>query len=474
MRLWLCIIVSIASICFGGIDRGPLLSSENPSDAMVANFRTDNSCIGELRYRQLPDGAWETVADTLSVTLHALVMPISPFTQNEYYVLADGDSMGPYSYWTAPLPGENVDFNFCAYGDTRTGLIAHYLIIDHIMGCDPMFLLHSGDMIEDGEDNGDWDNYFAELCEWHNIAQSVAYFYAMGNHDDEAPYFYDALTLPKNPVDNSEAFCSYDWGRIHFVTMNSEIDYSLTSDQYEFLSNDLAAASVNPDYDFIIGFVHRPFYSSGYHGREEAMAEVLEPLLVANNVDLVIQGHDHMYERTYPQDGVYYIVTGGGGAPVSPIGFWQDWCAKGYNLYHHLDFHYDASEHKLSMWMHNYSDDIVDSLFLYSTPVGARENPVPEMVGISLYPNPFNSSCHIVIADSELLKARSVTGEIFNLSGHRLEKFTLSNTQNAGFTEGETTAKWSWQPDSDVGSGIYLLRLTVDERVYTQRIIYLR
>lgn len=421
MKVAIFMVILLALSAFAGIDRGPILSSEQPHCEMVANFRTESLCWGELHYRELPDGGWRIVTDTCADTLHYLKMTVHPYLQCEYFVLADGDSLGPYTFWTAPMPGEARDLDFCAYGDTRTGLIQHWVIIDHIMACDPMFVLVTGDMIEDGEDNDDWDLYFAELCEWHDIAQSVPYFYAMGNHDDEAPYFYNAVTLPQN-TEGTEAYYSFDWGRIHFTIINSEIDYDLLSPQYAFLAGDLAEASANPNYDFVIPMVHRPFYSSGYHGREEEMAGYLEPLLVANQVDLVLQGHDHMYERTYPQDGVRYIVTGGGGAPPSPIFYWYDWTAYGYNLYHHLDFHYDASEAKLSMYMHNYADDIVDSLILYSTPVGVRESALPEKLAFSVHPNPFNTDCTITVKGSDNIDRI----KIYDVSGNFVRDIPLS------------------------------------------------
>jgi len=417
MKLVLILFSLLVLPIVAAIERGPILSAEEPHTAMIANFRTENVCAGQVKFRQIGGITWSNITETTSGTSHAIEMPISSFTEYEYIVLADGDSTGPFSFWSAPAPGALEDFDFCAYGDTRTGLLAHWVIIDHIMDCDPMFVTNSGDMIEDGEDTSDWDNYFAELCEWHNIAQSVPYFYAMGNHDDEAPYFYDALRLPQNPSGN-EAYGSFDWGRIHFTVINSEIDYSITSDQYEFVSNDLSAAAINPDYDFVIALVHRPLYSSGYHGREDALAEAIEPLLVANAVDLVIQGHDHMYERSHPQDGVIYLVTGGGGAPPSPIFYWLSHCAYGYNLYHHLDFHYSAAEHKLSMFMHDYDDDIVDSLTLIAVPVGINEGH-SDIKEISVYPNPFNASCRIV-------GPRDIGEiEIFDMSGRQVRRSAI-------------------------------------------------
>jgi 3',5'-cyclic AMP phosphodiesterase CpdA len=78
--------------------------------------------------------------------------------------------------------------------------------------------------------------------------------------------------------------------------------------------------------------LHHPPYSSGSHGVVEAteaisasetnvilnVREYLVPLFEEYNVDLVFCGHDHLYERSY-KNGVHYIVSGGGGAPLYEV-----------------------------------------------------------------------------------------------------------------------------------------------------------
>lgn len=425
MKLKLFIMLILTVVAMGSLSRWPVLSCETPHEGMFVNFVTEASCIGHVKYREI-GGSWSVRSDSSAALNHHIYLPCYPYTQYQYIILADGDSIGPYSFWTAPEPGAMEDFQFCAYGDTRNGHTMHSTVIDHMESCHPMFVTHSGDMIDDGHDNSQWDTYFEVIADWNHLAREAPFFYAMGNHDDESVYFYDAVKLPQNPH-GTEAYSSFDWGRIHFVAINSEIDYSLTSDQYEFLSNDLTAASSNPAYDFIIGLVHRPLYSSGYHGREEDLAEVLEPLLIANDVDLVIQGHDHMYERSYAQDGVIYVVSGGGGAPPSPIFWWLPHSAFGYNLYHHLEFIYEAEEHKLSMYMHNYSDEIIDSLILVNPPVSVEGSEVPEKTGITGYPNPFNSFCRICrpyLDESETYDETCI--EIYDITG------TIVRRENIG------------------------------------------
>ncbi len=58
--------------------------------------------------------------------------------------------------------------------------------------------------------------------------------------------------------------------------------------------------------------MHQPPYSSGQHGSHLAIREVVQPLFAHHGVDIVFTGHDHHYERTTPQDGVVWVVSGAG------------------------------------------------------------------------------------------------------------------------------------------------------------------
>lgn len=80
------------------------------------------------------------------------------------------------------------------------------------------------------------------------------------------------------------------------------------SDQRDWL-DDALASSLN---QWKIVLLHHPPYSSGRHGSTAGAREMLEPVLTRHHVDLVLAGHDHHYERTHPQNGVTYVVSGGG------------------------------------------------------------------------------------------------------------------------------------------------------------------
>jgi hypothetical protein len=67
---------------------------------------------------------------------------------------------------------------------------------------------------------------------------------------------------------------------------------------------------------FIVVVLHHPPYSTGPHTEDEAgLRETVVPLFERYGVDMVFAGHDHSYERSFC-GGRYYIVTGGGGAPL--------------------------------------------------------------------------------------------------------------------------------------------------------------
>jgi 3',5'-cyclic AMP phosphodiesterase CpdA len=63
-----------------------------------------------------------------------------------------------------------------------------------------------------------------------------------------------------------------------------------------------------------IVYFHHPLYSSGRtHGSQVKLREAIEPLLIQYTVSLVLNGHDHTYERIKPQNGIQYFVEGSSG-----------------------------------------------------------------------------------------------------------------------------------------------------------------
>jgi hypothetical protein len=82
---------------------------------------------------------------------------------------------------------------------------------------------------------------------------------------------------------------------------NKILPYVVNSQQYEFVRNDLKLAHENKSIDWIIVYSFKPFYSSNStHPGEEELRDFYHPLFDAYGVDLVLQAHNHNYQRTYP------------------------------------------------------------------------------------------------------------------------------------------------------------------------------
>lgn len=185
----------------------------------------------------------------------------------------------------------------------------------------------------------DWDRYMVEV---QPAGAESPFLAAIGNHEVESccglTSFTSRMSLPGN-----EMWWSTDLGNVHIVVLNSEPTtgdghfpedtnvFTTSSPQYQWLEDDLEAAKLTGRY-LVVAF-HRPIYSSStVHPSNPGMRSVLEPLFDRMDVDLVLTGHAHNYERSYPLEGgtrtttdlsTYsrgagriHLVTGGGGRPL--------------------------------------------------------------------------------------------------------------------------------------------------------------
>ncbi|UCG63193.1 MAG: metallophosphoesterase [Candidatus Zixiibacteriota bacterium] len=192
------------------------------------------------------------------------------------------------------------------YGDSRTGHDAHRRVVAQILNVYPTVVFHSGDLVGTGTLPSDWDTFNEITAEMRNRAE---FFPALGNHELQAQLYFDNFELPGN-----EQWYSVVRNRAHFIILNSCVDISPGSVQYQWLVDDLS--SIADSIWFTAVVFHHPPYSTGAHAEDELdLRNILVPLFEEYGVDIVFNGHDHDYERSYCGD-IYYIVTGGGGAPL--------------------------------------------------------------------------------------------------------------------------------------------------------------
>lgn len=192
------------------------------------------------------------------------------------------------------------------YGDTRTGHDAHRRVVAGIRANHPVAVFHVGDLVNDGDVPADWD-VFNEITA--DMRAEAEFFPAPGNHEEQSPLYFDNFSLPGN-----EQWYSVERNRVHFIILNTCVDIGPGSAQYQWLLSDLS--SIGDSIWFTVAVFHHPPYSTGAHAEDElGLRAILVPVFEQYGVDVAFTGHDHDYERSYCGD-VYYIVTGGGGAPL--------------------------------------------------------------------------------------------------------------------------------------------------------------
>ena len=213
------------------------------------------------------------------------------------------------------LPLRNGSIRFAVIGDSGRGDAAQHQVAAQMLAWRARFpfefVLMLGDNIYPPHTPGD---YVAKFEEPYRalLDAGVAFHAAIGNHDDPvetsyAPFnmggkrYYTFRELEKRPAGLLGAAA-------RFFALDSR---SLDDAQLSWLREQLAASGSA----WKICFLHHPLYTSGrYQWAARALRLALEPILVSGNVDVVLSGHEHFYERLQPQRGVAYFISGGAGS----------------------------------------------------------------------------------------------------------------------------------------------------------------
>jgi hypothetical protein len=184
------------------------------------------------------------------------------------------------------------DFNFAAAGDW--GCTSDTIdTVKNIIDKDPEVVLALGDL-----------SYNSSAQCWLDIIDPIAdkTMITIGNHEVDSPKklkdYMDFFGLKKQ-------YYSFNYQNVHFTVISTELPYEKGSEQYNFVNNDLSKTSSDPDIDWIVVFYHSLAYTSpsdtGKGNRaEKELRETYHPLFAQYKVDLVLQAHNHHYQRSYP------------------------------------------------------------------------------------------------------------------------------------------------------------------------------
>jgi hypothetical protein len=202
------------------------------------------------------------------------------------------------------LPLQPKSVRFAVIGDNGTGAAPQYEVareMDHYRQQFPFdFVVMLGDNIYGGSSASDYQRKFEEPYK-PLLDAGIKFFAALGNHDNPNERFYKLFNM------GGKRYYSYKQGNVTFFALDSNY---MDPEQLTWLENQLSESKS----DWKICYFHHPLYSDGkFHGSDLDLRARLEPLFEKHGVNVVLSGHDHVYERIVPQNGIYYFVLGSSG-----------------------------------------------------------------------------------------------------------------------------------------------------------------
>lgn len=225
--------------------------------------------------------------------------------------------------WTAALLPAKAPLAFAVIGDSGKGNDAQWAVARRLTALDPQLILHVGDIVyEHGEDEDYDDRYFKPYAA---LLARRPLFPAIGNHDYGNYYFLRKKGEKRyqrvyRDLHHQPKYYSFDAGGAHFISLDTNQAFGIAAaepigpgtPQDAWLRADLSASKAR----WKVVLLHVPVYTAFSHGDHEKLRLWLEPLFHAGGVDLVLQGHVHLYERTLPIGGIVYVTVGTGGGSL--------------------------------------------------------------------------------------------------------------------------------------------------------------
>ena len=304
--------LAVAAPARGAFVRAPYLQDVNARGAAVL-FEVDAPHSAKLEIARDKDPIKTATSETGAA--HELVVNgLEPATAYHYTVTLDDGTIERGNFTTAPEDAR--PFSFLLYGDNRSNPYAHAAIVAALKKTPGELLIHTGDMVYDGSQQTQWNEFFSIERE---LLRDRCLFPTIGNHEIAMPTSDGALRYARvfrvpAPPDSAERWYTFRWGSARFFMLDAQDEFG--SAERNWLEKALETAKNEAGISYRFVALHHGPYSSGLHGGNESLRIARVPeLLRSYKVDLVMAGHDHLYERG-DANGLRYIVSGGGGAPL--------------------------------------------------------------------------------------------------------------------------------------------------------------
>jgi len=325
----------------------------DPTTTQTVTWRTDSTVkTGYVQYAKASTGNFPTGATQVTATasvcstdignenLHSVTL--TGLTAGEKYTYRVGDGTkwsASHSFTTEAA--NTTSFKFLIFGDSQSGEASNpeygpwKTTVQNAYSANPdaKFFVNVGDLVESGYSGAHWDNWFDAAS---GVIDTISFMPVQGNHETytdasenttaKPVLFTDQFNLPQNgPTGLTGQTYSYNYGNVHFVVLDSQeaeeasINGSILAEQSAWLAKDLSANTQK----WTIVLFHKTMYYNKATRTNEDIKAAFQPVLDKYHVDVVLNGHDHGYSRTYPiygdsivsspAKGTVYIVTGRSG-----------------------------------------------------------------------------------------------------------------------------------------------------------------
>ena len=329
------------NVCLTAPSDGATVSGATTVTATVATVVGTSPGTQRLVFRYTPPGGGQTYLLTDYQSPYTFVLPTTKFVDGSYGLSAE--ALMRDTFTTAPTsigltfangittppvntntwsptpgtePGPGRTFTVAAAGDGAGGDASETAVANLIAGWDPNMFLYTGDVYEKGTPT--------EFANWYGFPVPGNTFYGrfrditnptIGNHEytaGQAPGYFDYW-------DNAPHYYSvntHGWHIISLDTNSAFNQFGPGTEQYEWLADDLNKNSQ----PCTLALWHQPLYNVGDESPTTALAPIWS-LLASHGADLVVNGHDHSYQRWQALDGagnpsatgMTQLISGAGG-----------------------------------------------------------------------------------------------------------------------------------------------------------------
>lgn len=288
--------------------KGPYLFDVREGEATVRMELSEPGPVSVEVWQEGADAGRIRVESKESAPFHSVrVTGLRPATRYRYEVKGEGGTLV-----TAPASSRPVVFS--VYGDNRTDHAAHGRVVHALKESRAEFFVHTGDYVENGADPEDWQHFFdmeGPLLRDRPLVGCV------GNHElvEEKGRSFLRYFGPTDEQKGARLYGSYRYGNTRFFLLNAFHDWG-GGEERAWLEQELSRTEHEDGTVWRVAVVHQGPWSSGPHGPSPKLLAANIPVLLSqHHIDLLLSGHDHLYERG--DDGALrYIVSGGGGAPL--------------------------------------------------------------------------------------------------------------------------------------------------------------